>query len=60
MLKESCLDVLALKQLYATDFFADGGNEDNCILLAIKEVINTSPEDVMKSCIKVMELLDFG
>ena len=59
--QDSGLDVIPLEQLDATNFFADGGNEDNCILSAIKEMLNSScPEDVSKSCLKVMELLDLG
>ena len=45
----------------ATSFFPDGGNEDNCILVAIKEMLSSScPKDVRKTCLKVMELLDLG
>jgi hypothetical protein len=58
---DSGLDLIPLEQLDATNFFPNGGNEDNCILLAIKEVLNSScPDDVRKSCLKVMELLDLG
>jgi hypothetical protein len=58
---DSGLDLIPLEQLDATNFFPNGGNEDNFILLAIKEVLNSScPDDVRKSCLKVMELLDLG
>ena len=59
--QDSDLDAIPLEQLDATSFFADGGNEDNCILVAIKEMLSSScPEDVRKTCLKVMELLDLG
>ena len=59
--KDSGLDVIPLEQLDATNFFADGGNKYNCILLTIKEMLSSScPEDVRKPCLKVMELLNLG
>jgi hypothetical protein len=47
--QDSGLAVISLEQPDATKFFADGGNEDNYILLVIKEMLNSScPEDVRK------------
>ena len=37
------LDVIPMEQLDATNCFADSGNEDNCILLAIKEMLKFFP-----------------
>ena len=44
-----------------TNFFADSENDSNNILLAIMEMLTSSyPEDIRKSHLKVMELLDLG
>ena len=53
------LEAISLDQLHASNFFGDVESKGDCILSTIKEMLGSScPDDVRKSCLKVMELLD--
>ena len=55
------LEAISLDKLHASNFFGDVESKVDCILSTIKEMLGSScPDDVRKSCPKMMELLDLG